>query len=56
MSQSTEKQTIKISTSDIVNDNNKHIDADNSDDIIENLETVTIHNQKVIKCQQLKLQ
>ena len=47
---------INISTSDVVNDNNEHISADNSDDTIKDLEIVTAHNQKVIEHQQLQLQ
>ena len=47
---------IDISISDIVDDNNKHISVSNSDNIIEDLETATAHNQKVIECQQLQLQ
>ena len=47
---------VNISTFDIVNDNNEHISADNSDNTIEDLETATAHNQKVIEHQQLQLQ
>ena len=47
---------IDISISDIVDDNNKHISVSNSDNIIEDLETATAHNQKVIECQWLQLQ
>ena len=47
---------VDISTSDIVDDNNKHISVSNSDDTIEDLEVATVHNQKVIDCQQLQLQ
>ena len=43
-------------TSDVIDDNNKHISADNSDNTIEDLEAATAHNQKVIECQQLQLQ
>ena len=42
---------INTSTSDIVDNNSKHIAADNPDNIIEDLEAVTAHNQKVIECQ-----
>ena len=56
MSQSTEKQVIEISTSDIVYNNNESLSTDYSDNIIEDFKTITVHNQKVIKCQQLKLQ
>ena len=41
--------------SDIVDDNNEHISADNSDNTIEDLETATAHNQKVIEHQWLQL-
>ena len=47
---------VNTSTSDVVDDNNEHISADNSDNTIEDLETATAHNQKVIECQQLQLQ
>ena len=47
---------VNTPTSDIVDDNNEHISADYSDDTIEDLETATAHNQKVIECQQLQLQ
>ena len=47
---------VNISISDVVNDNNEHISADNSDDTIKDLEIVTAHNQKVIEHQQLQLQ
>ena len=43
-------------TSDIVDDNNEHISAGNSDNTIEDLETATAHNQKVIEHQWLQLQ
>ena len=46
---------INTSISDIIDDNNEHISADNSDNTIEDLETATAHNQKVIECQQLQL-
>ena len=51
---STSRSTLSVietSIFDIVNDNNKHISADNSDNTIEDFETVTAHNQKVIECQ-----
>ena len=47
---------VKTSISDIINDNDEYIDADNSDNTIKDLETITAHNQKVIDCQQLQLQ
>ena len=47
---------VNTSTSDVVDDNNEHISADNSDNTIEDLEAATAHNQKVIECQQLQLQ
>ena len=46
---------INTSISDIIDDNNKHISAGNSDNTIEDLEAATAHNQKVIECQQLQL-
>ena len=49
-------QAAETSTSDVTEDNNEHIDINHSDDIINDLEAVTAHNQKVIKCQQLQLQ
>ena len=51
---STSKSTlsaVNTSISNIVDDNNIHISADNSDDTIENLEAATAHNQKVIEHQ-----
>ena len=56
---STSKSTlsaVNISTSDIVDDNNKHISADNFDNTTEDFEAAIAHNQKVIECQQLQLQ
>ena len=44
---------INTSTSDIIDNDNKHIAADNPDNTIEDLEAVTVHNQKVIERQQL---
>ena len=44
-------QAAETSTSDVVKDDNKHIDTDHSDDIINDLEAVTAHNQKVIERQ-----
>ena len=55
---STSKSTLsaaKTSTSDIIDDNNEYISADNSDDTIEDLEAATAYNQKVIEHQQLQL-
>lgn len=42
---------VNIFTADIIDDNNEYINADHSDNIINNFKTVIIHNQKVIKCQ-----
>ena len=47
---------VNISISDVVDDNNKHISVDNSDNTIKDIKTATAHNQKVIDCQQLQLQ
>ena len=47
---------VDTSTSDIIDDNNEHISAGNSDNTIEDLEAATAHNQKVIEHQQLQLQ
>ena len=44
-------QAAETSTSDVTENNNQHIDTDHSDDIINDLEAVTAHNQKVIECQ-----
>ena len=41
---------VDISISDVVDDNNEHISANNFDNTIEDLETATTHNQKVIDC------
>ena len=49
MSQST-LQAAKTFTSDVIKNNNKHIDTDHSDNIINDLEAVTAYNQKVIEC------
>ena len=46
---------VSTSISDIIDDNNKYISADNSDDTIKDFEAATVHNQKVIDCQQLQL-
>ena len=56
---STSRSTLPVvntSTSGIVDNDDEHIAAGNSDDTIEDLEAVTAHNQKVIECQQLQLQ
>ena len=55
---STSKSTLSAVdtfTSDVVDDNNEHISADNSDDTIKDLEAATAYNQKVINYQQLQL-
>ena len=49
MSQST-LQAAETSTSDVTENDNEYIDTDHSDDIINDLEAVTAHNQKVIEC------
>ena len=48
-------QAAETPTSDITEDDNKHIDTDHPDNIINDLEAVTAHNQKVIERQQLQL-
>ena len=47
---------VNTSTSDVIDDNNEYISADNCDNTIEDFEAVTAHNQKVIEHQQLQLQ
>ena len=56
---STSRSTLPVvntPTSGIVNDDDEHIAAGNLNDIIEDLEAVTAHNQEVIEHQQLQLQ